>query len=352
MWTAVVAGAGPAGAVAAIVLARSGHRPLLVDRSADGPAKIGEALPEAGGRLLRSLGLAVLDAEGAHAPIGGTLTCWGSDELVALDSFRHPAGQGWRLDRTRFDADLRAAAVSAGAIWREDRVREMRREGGGWEVELESGAVERAPWIVDATGRSALLARRLAVPRLRDPALVAFYARGQPNPDLQLNRTVVEAVEQGWWYAARLPSGVPIAGFHTDAARAAELRADPEGWAQELSRTRHVARLLAGSQFDEPPRAVDARGARLERFSGEGWIACGDAAICFDPISGQGIFSALHGGLAAGTAIAAALEGRMDKLEAYSASMAEVGDIYRARWRSLYRSERRWPAARFWTMAE
>lgn len=350
MWTAIVAGAGPAGAVAAVVLARSGHRTLLVDRIRDGPLKVGEALPEAAGRLLRSLDLPVPDAAGAHAPIGGTLTCWGSDALVALDSFRHPAGGGWRLDRTRFDADMRAAAVAAGATYRDDRVRSLHRRDNGWELELESGAAEHAQWIVDATGRSALLGRRLGVPRVRDPALVAFYARGRPDPAFRLDRTVVEAVPEGWWYAARLPSGAPITGFHTDGGEAAILRADPDAWRRALSRTRHVARLLATSQFDEQARAADARGGRLGQFSGEGWIACGDAAMCFDPISGQGIFSALHGGFSAGTAIAAATEGRTEKLEEYSTSMAEVWDIYRSRWSALYRGERRWPTARFWKM--
>jgi flavin-dependent dehydrogenase len=350
MWTAIVAGAGPAGAVAAVILARSGHPTLLVDRIADGTAKIGEALPEAAGRLLRALDLPVLDADGTHAPIGGTLSCWSSDELIALDSFRHPAGQGWRLDRARFDADLRTAAIAAGATYRDDRVRSVCRRDDGWGVEFDSGTAERARWIVDATGRSALLGRRLGVPRVRDPQLVAFYARGRSDPAFQLDRTVVEAVPDGWWYAARLPSGVPIAGFHTDARTAAALRADPGAWARELSRTRHIARLLAASPFDAPARAVDARGGRLGQVSGEGWIACGDAAMCFDPISGQGIFSALHGGFAAGTAVVAALDGRAEKLDEYAASMTDVWDIYRRRWRALYRNERRWPTARFWTM--
>ena len=53
--------------------------------------------------------------------------------------------------------------------------------------------------------------------------------------------------------------------------------------------------------------------------------------MCFDPVSGQGIFSALHGGFAAGTAIAAALDGGSDALDDYSTRMADVWDIYHAR---------------------
>ena len=352
MWAAIVAGAGPAGALAAITLARSGHRTLMADRIGGRPYKIGEALPEAAGRLLRSLDLPVLEADDAHAPIGGVLSSWNSDDLMAIDSFRPPAGQGWRLDRMRFDADLRAAAVAAGATFREDRVRSLRRLDEGWEVEFEDGRVEQARWIVDATGRTRLLARRLSIPRIRDPRLVAFYARGRVDTAPRTDRTLIEAVPEGWWYAARLPSGAPIAGFHTDVRTAAVLRADPGAWRRGLSRTRHIARLLEGAQFDEKVRAVDARGGRLGRFSGPGWIACGDAAMCFDPVSGQGIFSALHGGFTAGTAVAAALGGGSDALDDYSRRMTEVWSISHARVRALYRNGQRWPASDFWTTVE
>jgi flavin-dependent dehydrogenase len=352
MWAAIVAGAGPAGALAALTLARSGHRTLMADRIGDRAYKIGEALPEAAGRLLRSLDLPVLEADGAHAAIGGVLSSWNTDEMMAIDSFRHPAGQGWRLDRLRFDADLRNAAVAAGATWRADRVRSLRRLDDGWEVGFEDGGVEHARWIVDATGRNRLLARRLGVPRVRGPRLVAFYARGQVDTTLRTDRTLIETVPEGWWYAARLPSGAPIAGFHTDTRTAAVLRADPEAWRRGLSRTRHIGRLLEGVQFDEKVRAVDARGGRLGQFSGPGWIACGDAAMCFDPVSGQGIFSALHSGFTAGTAIAAALGGGSDALDDYSTRMTEVWSIYHARVRALYRNGQRWPDSGFWTTVE
>ncbi|HYZ48313.1 MAG TPA: FAD-dependent monooxygenase [Sphingomonas sp.] len=340
MWDAIVVGAGPAGAIAALILARGGHRTLLTDRIEDDRSRIGEALPEAAGRLLRSIGLPAPEADGPHAAVGGVFLSWNSDDLIALDSFRNPAGQGWRLDRERFDADLRAAAITAGASYRNDRVRHLCRQGGCWEVGLESGEVACARWVIDATGRSALLGRRLGVRRLRDTGLVALYAQGRPGPTLDINRTVIEAVKTGWWYAARLPSGAAIAGFHTDAREAARLRAEPGAWEQEFSRTRHVAHLFSGAQL-EGAHAVDARGARLTDFFGEGWIACGDAAMCFDPISGQGILSALHGGLKAGTAVAAALDGRTELLTEYSARINDVWAIYRTRLRGIYQSERR-----------
>jgi flavin-dependent dehydrogenase len=48
------------------------------------------------------------------------------------------------------------------------------------------------------------------------------------------------------------------------------------------------------------PRRVDAGSARLDRTGGDGWLAIGDAAMSFDPISSHGLLTALSTGLAAG----------------------------------------------------
>jgi flavin-dependent dehydrogenase len=350
MWDAIVAGAGPAGAVAAFMLSRNGHRVLLADKIGPSALKIGEALPGAAVRLLRSLDLPAPGTGGPHAPIGGNLSSWNSEALVATDFVCDPYGPGWRLDRLRFDAELRAAAVGAGAIYRSAHVRALQQEEAGWQISFDDGHVERARWIVEATGRRATIARRLGIKRMRDARLVALYATGRASPEFQLNRTLVEAAPEGWWYAARLPSGDPIAGFHTHAREAASFNADPSAWKKALARTKHVDVTLRHAQFDRPLRAVEACGARLEHFNGDAWIACGDAAMSFDPISGQGIFSALHDGMAAGLAAADALNRDVAKLEEYSTRMENVWSIYRTRSRAIYKGERRWAAEPFWSM--
>ena len=59
-WDAIIVGAGPAGSVAAIDLARAGARVLILDRAAFPREKAcGDALPPAAVDLLRELGVAV-----------------------------------------------------------------------------------------------------------------------------------------------------------------------------------------------------------------------------------------------------------------------------------------------------
>jgi flavin-dependent dehydrogenase len=113
--------------------------------------------------------------------------------------------------------------------------------------------------------------------------------------------------------------------------------------------TTHMLRLLPHTSFERPVHVPPAWGGRLTQFSGDRWIACGDAAACFDPISSQGIFSALHSGNEAGLAVADALRRRNEKLGRYSERMETVWKSYSGRLRSVYRMERRWPRELFWS---
>jgi flavin-dependent dehydrogenase len=72
--------------------------------------------------------------------------------------------------------------------------------------------------------------------------------------------------------------------------------------------------------------------------------------MCFDPISGQGIVSALESGAAAAMAVVDALSGKTEALPKYSARMNDVWAIYRARSQAIYRSERRWQNSCFWSI--
>ncbi|MEE8586474.1 MAG: hypothetical protein V3T83_16655 [Acidobacteriota bacterium] len=76
------------------------------------------------------------------------------------------------------------------------------------------------------------------------------------------------------------------------------------------------------------PRATGAGTSRLERFWGEGWLAAGDAAISFDPLSSQGILTALYAGLKAAEALQSHLSGNPGALDSYSRDLESVYSHY------------------------
>ena len=103
-------GGGPAGAAAALTLAKLGRLVLLVDANRGDDFRVGESAPAALRPLLRDL--QVLDRILADHPLPcyGNVSVWGSAEPITTDSIRDPHGHGWHLDRVRFDATLREAA--------------------------------------------------------------------------------------------------------------------------------------------------------------------------------------------------------------------------------------------------
>lgn len=311
-WDCVIAGAGPAGCAAGLVLARAGARVLIIAPEQDplvhGP---GEALPGAARPLLQSLGLLGLVARAPHLPCYGTVSVWGAPLPHATDAIADPHGPGWHLDRPRFDADLLAAARDAGASYRIGRVTAAQRSGPGWQIAI-GDAVVLGTWLIDASGRRACATRLALASRTRDDRLVALYAwaRWEAAGAGADSRTLVEAAPYGWWYLSPLPAGRCLVALHVDAEEAATMRRTPGSWQNRLAATRHIAARLGGTRFPHGPRATEACGAWLDPCCGPGWVAVGDAALSFDPLSAQGIFTALYTGMRGAEAVAAGLMGQ------------------------------------------
>jgi flavin-dependent dehydrogenase len=344
----VVIGGGPAGSAAAHRLAAASCRVLLVDPDQPTNHKVGEALPGAAVGLLKRLKLPVPSLRNGHKPVRGILSSWGSGIGQNEDFINDPEGVSWRLDRIRFDAQLREAACASGAIFRPGRLVSVQRRRGRWQLGFEQGRGLSCHWLVDATGRSSGVSRRLGARRKFDERLVALYRLGEKCPKPHSDRAVVEAVPEGWWYAAWLPSGIPIAALHVAPYEAIRINAAPDAWQEALSRTGHVRYMLSGARFDGRIRAAEAGGARLDRFGGVGWLACGDAALSVDPLSGHGIYSALQSGGWAAEAILGCLKGRPNALTEYARILTSMRVRYVTTLRSVYSAEGRWRKASFW----
>ncbi|MDT9698417.1 tryptophan 7-halogenase [Streptomyces sp. P17] len=361
VYDAVVAGAGPAGAVAALVLARAGRRVALVDEPpglVTGAHKVGESLPSAAASLLRDLNLWPGGVE-THLRSTGMYVSWGSPTLNERGPVQDPYGPGWQLDRLRFDAFLREAAHAAGAEPLRGRAVDAADDGPCLRLLVRQGHGTRelrCAWAVDATGRRAVLARRRAVRRRQDRLVAAhvLMPRHQPSgvgESDQEARTVVEAVPGGWWYTTLTPVGRIVAHL-TDPDLAGPGLRTPDGFLQGALRTRYIGdRLTAGDLTDPPaPCWSAAHGLRRTPYGGRGWIAAGDAALAFDPLSSQGILTALHSGARAGLATALCLAGAPPRpvLASYTDFLDGVAAAYVRHHTEAYAAETRWPELPFW----
>jgi flavin-dependent dehydrogenase len=364
----VVAGGGPAGAATALALRRRGVADVLLVEAGDhGGARFGESVPPDLRLPLDALGLWPDFVAQGHEPCLGSCSVWGRAQPGYNDFLFNPHGHGWHLDRARFDRGLADAAVAAGAVrWPRTRVEGVERGGRG-ELALHltaapaaAAAAPVAPrqvharFVVDATGSGARLARALGAARLPHDRLAYVAAFFEQTAASQLSRlTMLEAVEGGWWYAARLPAGRVAVALATEASLVRREQLHHLGiWRARLAETSWLAEALSGCTPVEDRLWVrTARSSHLEEACGPGWLAVGDAAATFDPIASRGLYHALQDGLAAAEAIAACLA---DERAAPSA-LAAYGAMIRARWAEylgqrdyFYALERRWPSSPFW----
>lgn len=356
----VIVGGGPAGCATAIALASCGvEDAVVIDMQRHSPWRIGEALPPAGRHVLQRLGVWEDFLSQGHLPSAGSCASWGNPDLHYNDFLLDIQGKGWHLDRAVFDAMLSAAvAARGGAVVCGFRLRDAaRRDAGGYllSFENEDGACARvrADFLVDATGIAASAARRLGVARNQIDCLAVLCAVFDlEEPDAIPSQTLLEACEYGWWYAAKIPEGRMIAALAVEPFQHQRF-GDLGAWLSALHATRHVARWL------QQGKAAVANGAELEtalapsailsRVVGERWLAVGDAAGAYDPVSVQGIVKALCDGEVAAGAIARFLAGAGERpLLAYQDEVFARFRDYMRLHQHLYGLERRWPQSPFW----
>jgi flavin-dependent dehydrogenase len=352
-----IIGGGPAGAAAARALARAGVSTLVIERLAEPCDRPGESLAPNATPLLQRLGL--FDAFLATAPLPcfGNRSCWGeSGEPATYDFIRHPYGHGWHIDRRAFDRMLLGEVRASGAdVAAGVSLTGVRRDGTAWLLGLSTGQERRARLAIDASGRAAAFARRLGARRRHLDRLVAVTAVLTSHPPhagaCEDSTTLVEAAPEGWWYSAALPGGRLALAFMTDPdllarlglSRWAHLRAHLASAPQTL------ARVDAG-RFKPvaAPRLAAAGSSILGQTAGEGWLACGDAAAAYDPLSSHGIGAGLSMGARAAATAAAWLAGDGTAVSDYARRVQESFARYLALQRAYYAMETRWPGATFW----
>jgi flavin-dependent dehydrogenase len=326
------------------------HRVVLFEASNYDGFRVGETVSSALCPLLDYLGAgSILDGT-ASIPAYGSAAAWGSETLSERDFIFSGRGQGLHLDRRAFDRGLIACIEPMGGTVRlGERVTRIARADAGWTVSGKSPSPLTAQIVIDATGRSSGIARRIGAVRTQSDRLVGIACHltlmDKPPPAT----TLVEAMPDGWWYSAPLPNGMAVAAFMTDADLVRGLNLDTvEGFMRRCRATRHTAARLAGAQPSQAPRTFPADSHSLTPSCGDGWVAAGDAVCAFDPLASLGIGYALSSGIQAARIADGWLRGDDELARAYAADVARHVAVYRAQSREIYAGETRWPAEPFW----
>lgn len=326
----------------------------LIDPAAHQRPRVGETLVPAASAVLSKLGLWEEFRRDGHEPCLGSCSSWGSDTLGHNDFLLSPHGPGWHLDRPRFDAFLLSQVKSSGVQHYGGTVIGCSEDSSGsmrLHVKDDRGARGSisARFVVDAAGNRVAVARRAgASPRLLDRVTLVYGFFDTSGGSSSLQMTMLEAVEDGWWYAAPLPRRRLAVAFASDAdiVRQQALARDPT-WLAALLRTRHIAARLDGCRFVRGSLIVRAGVSYLlDRVAGTHWLAVGDAAACYDPLSSLGIQHALENGVRAADFLTEGLSSVTGR--DYAAAVSADFDEYKTNRNHFYQLEQRWAESPFW----
>ena len=342
----LVAGGGPAGSALALDLSRRGFRVAIIERSAYQDFRVGETLPPAIRKLLTELGVWDQFLASERLESYGIRSAWETPVARHQDFLFNPYGSGWHVDRAAFDSMLAGAAAKAGAtLLVSARITAIRQDtSGAWLLEVAQDQNKRilcARWLVDATGRKAFLARKLGCRANVVDRLIGAVALSPRSGDAQW--TLIEAVENGWWYSAPLPGARTVFAYMTDS----DLWT-PSRWQEFLKAAPLTSERAFAVGSGPPVRVVSAATMLRQPLVGPNWIVVGDAAFAVDPLSGQGIYRTIESALHSAAALARALAGDPSGMVEYESWTDESFRSYLTVRHQFYRAVERWPASPFW----
>jgi flavin-dependent dehydrogenase len=350
-----IIGGGPAGSAAALALGRyTERRAVLIEGSDYGAMRVGESVSSGIVPILAYLDVGDLLSDQEHLAAFGNVAAWGSATASSRDFLFTAGGHGWLLDRAVFDAALASAAERAGIqVLRGTNAIAANFAANTWEMTIRghSSFGLFARHIIDATGRRCIIARAAGARREVADKLVGLVTWMRfAAPRDQQKTVLIEAVENGWWYSAPVPGERLVLAYMTDADQLDRaLIGDTEKFLRFVSTAPlTLARIADGSPV-MPPHVWLADSAITSPCIGDGWVAAGDAAASFDPLSSLGIGYAMLSGIQAARAVDHRLRGDEKLAVAYAADVARHVASYVAQRRELYRLEQRWPDRPFWS---
>ncbi|PZS15292.1 MAG: tryptophan halogenase [Pseudonocardiales bacterium] len=331
----VVVGGGPAGATVSTLVARQGHRVLLVEKQKFPRYQIGESLlPSTIHGVCRILGVAdELERAGFKRKRGGTFK-WGASpepwefSFAVSPRLAGPTSFAYQVERSKFDSILLDNARRSGVDVREGHaVSEVLEENGrvvGVRYEDDDGQSReaRARYVVDASGNGSRIHRVVGGKRnysdfFRNIAVFGYFEGGGRLPAPKDGNIFSATFDEGWIWYIPLADNLTSVGAVVGRENAKEIQGDAAGaWRRMLKSCPEIHALLDGVDQVTQGQYAEVRVRKdysywKDRFWSPGMILVGDAACFVDPVFSSGVHLATYSALLAARSINSCLDGTL-----------------------------------------
>lgn len=328
-----IVGGGPASSTLGTLLAREGLNVVVFYKPSDRPIVIGESLVPGVIPILRELG--VEDAVESYSQLkpgaGFTLD---SDTRLEFPFDEIPGtveDYAFNVPRKKFNKTLRKTAREAGVRYVEALAS---LESEGEEIRLAESALEETDgvledqpdFIVDATGRSRLIASFMELPYRTGPRSdTALFTHFDELPEPSDGTVYTDLLDYGWCWRIPLADRTSF-GVVMDSGHLARYGEDPEEQLAVLrAENDYVGRITDGADRLEPVYSFQNYQLVTKRLYGSNWALVGDAAGFVDPVFSSGLFLSMDG---ARRLAAALLEESANSLENYQSEMLSAYETW------------------------
>jgi flavin-dependent dehydrogenase len=354
----VIAGAGPAGSTACYLLAGLGFRVLLLEKSEFPRYRIGESLTPSILPVLDFLKLRQTVENAGFLRMPGHTVCWGSPEPRTGYYSPDKSRLGFQVWRESFDTLLleNARCQKRVEVKLGTSVNQVSIDRRGVTVHATRQGPIRTRFFVDATGHAGVLARQDL--RQRDPdfktlAVTGYWRDTTAPAGDDFGNTLLEAYENGVVWSLPLHNGLRNVTVLVDWSQGRRIRelGLRDFYLSEMAKLSYVSKFLGAACLPVAPRVSDATLYTARQFAGERFLLLGDAGLFIDPLSSEGVQTAMASAITGAAVINTILKGPAATASALTFYRDAQNNAYSTHYRQsaeYYDQERRWPDSIFW----
>ncbi|MEP0266180.1 FAD-dependent monooxygenase [Dokdonia sp.] len=344
----IIIGSGISGLVLSLLLKRKQIPHIVLDRlQKQKVMALAETLPPSAMTLLEELELLKLFEETALRKTYGYHSIWGSKTIQTKHFFdNNPFKYGLKIDKQTIRDTLKTnaethilsydllenIAITSEKVCISTRYQKEKQHIQG-------------KYIVDATGRNRALLHSLQIPIHHYDELISFSCHiPRAKHKHMVHDVFTESFAGGWGIVSGLCKNTQVMTLYTAKNTGLHKQlTDYSNWKTILADTKYLRKFLS-KEIPDTILGGKANSSAPQHMAGNNWLAIGDAAMAFDPLSSHGITNAIYTAHRASQALIASSY----TLENYKQDMQGIFTAYLDTKNKLYQREQRWSKEAFW----